>query len=167
METFLAVLKNFIGHLSNTTYPFLIFRRHFFESTRPFTMTSLAKSPDLEIVGLYASGNGRTCFQHKICGEYVKEDDLLRLVKCVVEVKKDQVEEAVKLVKIADGAESCTVAFVPRVFANDPKVIRNIGKYVQVIELYQDSDNTHKRRLSGQNYGMASVVFLDDIPINE
>jgi hypothetical protein len=121
---------------------------------------------DLEIVGLDMSNNGRSCTQHSICGKHVAVNDILRLVSCVVTTHGNE-EEAVKLVKLADGADSCTVGFVPRVFAKSPKVKANLKKFVQVVELYSDSPNSHKRRLSHQNHGMASVVFLDSIPIAE
>jgi hypothetical protein len=63
--------------------------------------------------------------------------------------------------------ETCTVAFVPRVYTQLPTVKERINKFVQVVEIYQDSDNTHKRRMDNQNRGMASVSFLDDIPLGE
>ena len=34
-------------------------------------------------------------------------------------------------------------------------------------DTFNDSDNTHKRWLANQNHGMASVAFLDDIPVHE
>lgn len=91
---------------------------------------------------------------------------MLRLVKCVVTIKS-QPEEAVKLVKIADGTDCCTVGFVPRVFSRMPRVEQNINKFVQVVELYKDSENTYKRKLSNKNFGVACVVCLGDIPIPE
>ena len=91
----------------------------------------------------------------------------MRLVKCVVTVA-GHTEEAVKLVKISDGTDSCTVAYLPRVSVNPLKVTKNLNKFAQVVEIYKDSDNSHKRRLAKQNHGMASsIVFLDDIPVGE
>lgn len=125
-----------------------------------------ADSPHLEIVGLHSNSNGRSCCQHKCCGEHVKIGDVLRLVKCVVTINL-QAEEAVKLVKIEDGTNCCTVGFVPRVFSRSPQVQQHINGFVQVIELYKDSENTYKNTLSTKNFGVASVVCLDDIPIPE
>jgi hypothetical protein len=122
--------------------------------------------PHLEIIGLHSNSNGRSCCQHRCCGEHVKVGDVLRLVKCVVTIKATP-EEAVKLVKIADGTDGCTVGFVPRVFARMPRVEQNINKFVQVVELYSDSENTYKKNLSTKNFGVASVVCLDDIPVPE
>jgi hypothetical protein len=85
---------------------------------------------------------------------------------CVVTIKGEP-EEAIMLVKIEDATDSCTVDFIDRVSASDPKVIQYINKFAQVVEIYKDSTNTHKRRMAKQNYGMASIFFLDDIPIGE
>jgi hypothetical protein len=122
-------------------------------------------SPCLEIVGLYSSTNGRSCCQHSCCGEHVDVGDVLRVVRCVITIQ-GKPEEALKLVKIADGTDCCTVAFLPRAFASMPEVEQHINKFVQVIELYKDSENSFKNTLSIRNFGMARVVCLDDIPIS-
>jgi hypothetical protein len=122
--------------------------------------------PDIEIVGLDSSTNGRSCTCHATCGQYVFVDDILRLVRCVVTVN-GVTEEAIKLVKITDATDSCTVAYVPRVSVNLPKVIKNLNKFAQVVEIYKESTSSAKRRLANQNKGMASIVFLDDIPVDE
>jgi hypothetical protein len=121
---------------------------------------------DLEIVGLHSDTNDRSCCQHEKCGEHVVVGDILRLVKCIVTID-ETAEEAIKLVKIDGGAETCTVAFVPRAYAQLLTVKERINKFVQVVEIYKVSDNTHKRRMDKQNRGMASVSFLDDIPLGE
>jgi hypothetical protein len=77
------------------------------------------------------------------------------------------VRTAEEAVKIDGGSETCTVAFVPRDYAQLPTVKERIKKFVQVIESYKDSDNTQKRRMDQQNRGMANVSFLDDIPLGE
>jgi hypothetical protein len=130
------------------------------------TMPADSGTPCLEIVGLHANSNGRSCCQHHCCGEHVQVGDVLRLVRCIVTIHS-QPEEAVKLVKIADGTNTCTVGFVPRVFSKMPHVEQHINKFVQVVELYTNSGNTYKNQLSTKNSGMASVVCLDDIPIPE
>ena len=124
------------------------------------------EKPDLEIVGLDSSTNGRSCSRHAICGQYVFVDDVLRLVKCVVTVN-GLTEDAVKLVKIQDATDSCTVAYVPRVAINHPKVVKNLNKFAQVVEIYRESNNSHKRRIANLSKGVASIVFLDDIPVDE
>jgi hypothetical protein len=142
---------------------------HLHFSSNPYrygNSSTTMTTPDLEIVGLSASTNGRSCTRHTKCGNHVHIDDLLRLVKCVVTIN-GRAEEAVKLVKVEEGSDCCTVAFVPRVSSKLPKVQQNINRFVQVVEIYNDSDNTHKRRMANQNHGMASVAFIDDIPVGE
>jgi hypothetical protein len=122
--------------------------------------------PNLEIVGLFESNNGRSCCQHEICGRYVRNGDLLRLSNTIVTIN-EKTEPAVKLVKVQDGADTCTVGFIPRSFAGSDRVMRSINRFCQVVELYSDSDSKTKRKLSHHNRGMASVVLLDDIPVDE
>lgn len=71
-------------------------------------------SIDLEMVGLFGVTNGRSCSCHDICGEYVEVGDLVRLVKTTVEINAIY-EDAIKVVKIEDGVDSCTVGYIPRV----------------------------------------------------
>ena len=42
-----------------------------------------------------------------------------------------------------------------------------IGKFAQIIELYEDSESEVKRRKSHRNKGVASFRLLDDIPQQE
>jgi hypothetical protein len=77
-----------------------------------------SRSPEvqrhLEIVGLHASNNGRSCsVLHSCCGDFLKVGDLLRLQKCVM-TTNGKLHDAIKCVHIIDGADSCTAAFVPR-----------------------------------------------------
>lgn len=123
-------------------------------------------SSDLEIVGLLSSTSGRSCSSHVCCGKEVKKGDVLRLVKTVVTVS-NRPEDAIKLVKIIDGADCCTVAFVPRVWTPLPRVQRNINKFVMVQEMYHESTNVSKRDKSIKNLGVAGCVFLDEIPHDE
>ena len=139
---------------------------HFTNNSTSMADEDSIEKPDIEIVGLDSSTNGRSCTCHAICGQYVFVDDVLRLVKCVVTVN-GKTEDAVKLVKIKDATDSCTVAFVPRVAINNPKVIKNLNKFAQVVEVYKESNNSHKRRLANRNKGVANLVFLDDIPVDE
>ncbi len=69
---------------------------------------------DFEVVGLFSSTNGRSCCCHKTCGREVRVGDLLRLVRTVVDIGENT-ETAIKLVKIVDGCDGCTIGFIPRV----------------------------------------------------
>jgi hypothetical protein len=122
--------------------------------------------PNFQIVGLSSSDNGRSCGQHSCCGQHVSEGDLLRLVRCVVTINGVP-EQAVKLVKVTDGADSCTVAYIPREELRNPKIEASINNFCQVLELYHNSDSGYKRKLSHKNLGMATAVFLNEIPVDE
>jgi len=119
------------------------------------------KMHDLEIVGLKSSTNGRSCCLHSCCGEDISIGSILRLVKCTVSVD-GSVEEAVKCVRVVDGMDSCTVAFIPRVLAKLPKVTKQLNKFVVVADIYDESPNLYKRDKSFKNCGMAAVVTLDE-----
>ena len=121
---------------------------------------------DFEIVGLLSSTNGRSCTLHDCCGKEVEVGDVLRLVACTVSVD-GVVEEALKLVRVLDGVDQCTVAFVPRVLMSLPAVKNHINKFVQVSELYKESENSYKRDKSYKNCGMAKVSTLDEEGLNE
>lgn len=118
----------------------------------------------IEIVGLNSGSGERSCMLHDICGRSVEVGDYLRLKSTIVTINTVD-EVAVKLVKIehGSGGESCTVGFVPRVMAKTFWVQAKIGKVVQVVELYADSQNTHKKRMNNQNMGMGCAEFVADI----
>jgi hypothetical protein len=130
------------------------------QSDREITME---QERDLEIVGLHASTNGRSCSVHTYCGQHVKVGDLLRLVKCVVTIN-GYTQEAVKCVRIVDGTDSCHVAFVPIPFARSAKITSKLGDFVYVLELYDKPDSAYKRSKSATKKGMAACIFLDSIP---
>jgi hypothetical protein len=121
---------------------------------------------DLEIVGLYSAANGRSCTIHSQCGASVRVGDLLRLKRTMVTIGvNEEIQDAIKLVKITnDGVEGCTVAFLPRLVIETPTVIRNVGCFCVVKELYCDSSSLFKQQKSTRNMGMAGVVLLNDIP---
>lgn len=119
---------------------------------------------DVEIVGLNASSNGRSCCQHAICGVSLQVGDVVKLVDTMVESGGSELEPALKVVIIRDGAATCTVGFIPRALAALPKVQRKKAGFLQVVELYKNSQNLWKKQLDAQYKGMAGAVFLDSIP---
>ena len=121
---------------------------------------------DIEICGLANSSNGRSCTIHNVCGSWVTVGDVLRLRATVAEIN-GEVEEAIILVKIVDGLESCNVAYVPRIQACLPMVKQQIGRFCMVTELYKESFNTYKRRKDNHMMGAGLAVFLDSIPQQE
>ncbi|KAL7568646.1 hypothetical protein ACA910_022744 [Epithemia clementina (nom. ined.)] len=122
---------------------------------------------DMEIVGLHLSESGRSCLIHKCCGKAVKVGDILRIKKTVVDNNDSLPEEALCCVIIRQGEEACRVGFIPRFLISAPMVNKNINKFLQVVELFAESDNIAKQQKSKQYGGVAAVVFLDEIPSME
>jgi hypothetical protein len=61
-------------------------------------------TPDLEILGLHKSNNGRSCKEHPICGSFLEEGDLVCLEHTEVSVD-GRTEAAVKVVKLEPEAD--------------------------------------------------------------
>jgi hypothetical protein len=116
-----------------------------------------------EIVGMYGDSNGRCCADHDECGRHLRVGDICRLVRTQVRINNEE-EDAIALMKLIDGSEACTAGFIPRPMLKKKIVLRNVEKEVQVLEIYDQSENTTKRRMAKRNHGMASVFPLDNIP---
>lgn len=97
------------------------------------------------------------CCQCVNCGAHLQLNDVLRLVPGFG-------KQGIKLVKILDGTETCTVAHVPKKYANLPKVQVNLYQFVQVCHIGRDADSKRMRKLDRKHHGIASVSFLNDIP---
>jgi hypothetical protein len=125
---------------------------------------------DLHFVGLYGHTNGRRCDRHPFYGATIELNDLVRLKRTVVTINVNgvnSVEEAIKIVKIEDGVEGCTVGFIPRTHMKLLKVRRSIDKVAIVAEIYTTSSNKYKRMTSKKNCGMAGINLVENIPIGE
>jgi hypothetical protein len=116
---------------------------------------------DGEIVGLYESSNGQSCASHECCGKHICLDVLVRFRLAVAEVE-GRIEQAIQVVRVRDGSESCTIGFLQRNLVKSDKD-KYVGKFAQIIELYENSENEVKRRKSHRNIGAASFRMLDDI----
>jgi hypothetical protein len=97
----------------------------------------------IEVCGLTKLDNGRSCTIHLCCGKFVTVGDVLRLRETVVGIA-GYPEAAIKLVKIIDGLEGCTVAYIPRTHIKRQLIINQMNRFCIVTELYNDSKNTYK-----------------------
>ncbi len=134
---------------------------------------------DGEIVGLDKPENGRSCNMHECCGRHLHVGDIVRFKVVVLEVcyedtdeggELDQrLEQVVKAVVIVDGAEMCTVGFLPRhVAARQVQVAVLNNKFAQIIELYNNARaGSARHNKSLRNHGVASFILLDNVPILE
>jgi hypothetical protein len=105
--------------------------------------TSLFDGVEIEIGGLESSSNGCSCTIHPCCGKFVTVGDVLRIQKTVVDID-GYPEAAIKLVKIIDGLEGCTVAYVTRTHIKQQLIIIQINRFCIVTELYKDNKNTYE-----------------------
>ena len=116
---------------------------------------------DLEIVGTSSATNGRSCINHDVCGEHLQEGDICRLILVTVLIQNME-EEAIKVVKVEGGNDTCMVGFVSRSFTAMERVYSHVGHLIVINEIYKTSDNAYKKRLATGNKGMASVSLLDE-----
>ena len=126
-----------------------------------------------EVLGLRASGNGRSCGQHNCCGIFVVPNNILHFKLTVIdgmgggkEGDNEDVmpEEDIKDVLVQDGTELCTVGFLSKsVVAVEKDRERYIGRFAQVIELYDHSTNKTMSLKSKRNMGIDSFRLLEDI----
>ena len=98
---------------------------------------------------------------HPICGKSVMVGDVLQLVEYVITVN-NKTERAIKCVKVINGVDTYTEAFVPHVTAKLEHVQAHLNKFVQVVELYGKAENLIKWSKSHRNLGMASCTLLHD-----
>jgi hypothetical protein len=116
---------------------------------------------DFEIVGLYRSDNGRSCNMHRVCGEHLVAGDMIQLVPTKVKIQGSEVEEedAIKVMKIVDNTQGCTVGFIPIV---QSRIVTRRGQhrsFAMVNDIYRYSLNTYKVVKSERQCGMASCLL--------
>ena len=121
---------------------------------------------DLEIVGLSSSTSGRSCILHEMCGETLNEGDVCRLILITVVINQRE-EEAIKVVKVVDGTDTCTIGFVSRSFTAMERVYSHAGRLVEINEIYKNLGNEYKQQLAARNKGMASASLLDEQVMHE
>ena len=59
----------------------------------------------VEMVGIESGTNGRSCYQHDICGSLVEEDVVLRLRKIQIRNSFGQEETAIAAFHVTDGID--------------------------------------------------------------
>lgn len=78
----------------------------------------------------------------------------------------ERMETVIKAVVVLDGAELCTVGFLPRNVAARPHEAQYLNnKFAQILELYDETQgNLVRHKKSKRNQGMASFMLLKNIP---
>jgi hypothetical protein len=118
----------------------------------------------VEIVGTEMNYQGRSCEEHEICGEVLKEDVVVRLrkIQLVVEGKE---ETAIAAIWVTDGIDRCRVGFVPR------HMVRHAARYdgalAQVTRVFSSDPETcdlTERRLYFKNKGYCRAAIISTLP---
>jgi hypothetical protein len=76
-------------------------------------------------------------------------------------------EDAIAIVRIEDGVESCTVGFIARVQMHAPKDVWSVNMFCVVAEFHNILDIRYIRGIAQRNYGMAGLNLVDNIPLIE
>ena len=154
-----ATIKNY-GNIGTTNayYRYILIM----STTRSATIN---RRRDGELHGLNASSNGSLCEQHECCGKAVKADDVIRFkLVAVVDDVLGKPLETIKAVLIKDSTELRTVGLLGKEAAVLPSQrSKYIDKFAQVLELYDDNENSKMRKKSKRNAGMASFCLMEDI----
>jgi hypothetical protein len=98
----------------------------------------------VEIVGIEANSNGRSCFQHDVCGTLVEKGVVLRLQKVQILNSLGREETAIAAYQVSDGINQCCVGFLQRQFVTNAKTFDGI--LAQVTAVYSVGSMFHIRR---------------------
>ena len=113
----------------------------------------------VEIVGIEANSNGRSCYQHDVCGELVEEDVVLRLRKVQILNSLGIEETAIAAYHVSDGIDQYCVGFLQRHFVAHAKTFD--GVLAQVTEVYSvGSDSPIKRKKWRHNMGCCLAALM-------
>jgi hypothetical protein len=129
---------------------------------------------DGEVLGLQAFENGRSCVQHHCCSMLVVPNDIIKFKTTVIdemgmgEDSKSFSEEDIKVVLICNGTECYSVGFLCKsIVVVERDKARFVGRFAQIIELYDESANKTMMLKSKRNMGIASFWLLDEIQDQE
>jgi hypothetical protein len=97
----------------------------------------------VEIVGIEASDNGRSCERHEVCGIVLADDVVVRLRKIQILNAKGKEESAIGAFWVSDGVDQCLVGFLRKHLV--PHAIFYNGLLAQVTEVF-DKDLSESPR---------------------
>ena len=113
----------------------------------------------VEVVGIEASSNGRSCYQHDVCGALIEEDIVLRLRKVQIVNSLGREETAIAAYHVSDGIDQCRVGFLQRHFVAHAKTFD--GVLAQVTEVYTvGSESPIKRKKCRHNMGCCLAAII-------
>ena len=115
--------------------------------------------------GIESGTNGRSCYQHDICGSLVEEDVVLRLWKIQIRNSFGQEETAIAAsFHFTDGIGQCHVGFLTHHFV--PHAPSFDGVLAQVTEVYSlISKSVSKRKKFCHNMGCClTSTLITELP---
>ena len=117
----------------------------------------------VEIVGIEASSNGRSCEEHDVCGSVLTEDVVVRLRKVQV-VNGKGIEETVIAAKwVSDGIDRCRVGFLQKHLIKYSK--HYDGALAQITDIYSaDSESLMKQKKKRHNVGCCIAALISTQP---
>lgn len=117
----------------------------------------------VEIVGIDASSNGRSCDQHDVCGSVLDDDVVVRLRKVQIMNSSGKEETAIAAYLVSDGIDQCRVGFLQRHFVAHARSFD--GVLAQVTEVYSiTSDSSIKRKKCRHNMGCCLAALISELP---
>jgi len=124
--------------------------------------TTMAFHPSgitLDIVGINASDQGRSCEIHKCCGAVLEVDMVIRLRSIQILVNGKE-ETAIAAYRVSGGVDSCRVGFARRhllKYKDDYD-----ARLAQVLEIFNDTtENPSDRMKAHRNRGCCQVVLIE------
>jgi hypothetical protein len=113
----------------------------------------------VDIVGIHASNNGRSCEKHLCCGDALQKNDVVRfrLIQVIVE---GQEESALAAHVVSDGVDQCCVGFLRRHLAKHYD--QYDGKLAQVVDIFSnDTESPSDRMKFHRNNGCCRAVMIE------
>ncbi len=116
----------------------------------------------VEIVGIDASSNGRSCHQHDACGSVLDGNVVVRLRKVQIMESSGREETVIAAYLASDGIDPCRVRFLQRHFV--PHTRSFDGVLVRVTEVYSiTSKSLIKRKKCRHNIGCCLAALISEL----
>ncbi|KAL7575384.1 hypothetical protein ACA910_007294 [Epithemia clementina (nom. ined.)] len=116
----------------------------------------------VDIVGIHASDNGRSCESHSICGSALAPDVVVRLRTVQVETpnKQDPEEPAIAVYHVTGGIDGCRVGFLRQHLLRCRDEYD--GRLSQITEIFsKNSESPSDRAKHHCNKGCCCAVLIE------
>jgi hypothetical protein len=115
----------------------------------------------VDIVGINASDQGRSCERHACCGCVLEKNSIVRIRVCQIVVNEEE-ESALAAYWVTDGVDSCRVGFLCRQLLKHKEEYH--GKIAQVVEVFDDKTKSPSDRLKAhRNKGCCRAALIETV----